>query len=266
MADLMSDAILDTSQIKGHEMRITRKVVLSIFGCGLASALSAQGFFNLDFESANIAGYSPGNNVPTNAAIPGWTAYYFQTGRGGGPASEVAYDALSLGGSVISVNDTNTYAGFVPLQGRFSVLLFGGSFQVSSMIGQRGLVPNGTQSLQMEISTDGYLLPLGQFIVTLNGQAISMVPLATFPTYTLYGGDVSSFGNQLAALEITAPGVTSGVLGNPILLDDIVFSSQPIPEPGTVCLLVLGTLILGFRRTRGRQRDSRMTSRSLPAQ
>jgi len=165
---------------------MTKKVMFIIFGFSLANNLCAQGFFNLDFESANISGFSPGNNnVPTNAAIPGWTAYYFQPGQGVEPVSEAAYDALSIGGAAISVNDTNTSASFVPLQGQFSVFLFGGAFQQSATIGQRGLVPNGTQSLRMEIGTDGYVQPIGPFTVTLDGQAISMVALSTLPNLTI---------------------------------------------------------------------------------
>ena len=71
-----------------------------------------------------------------------------------------------------------------------------------------------------------------------------MVPLASFPAYTLFGGDVTSFENQTATLEITAPGVSTGALGNPILLDAITFSSQSIPEPTETSLLALGTLVL----------------------
>ncbi len=218
----------------------------------------SQGFVNLNFESAQIPnGTSQGSLISTNSGIPGWTASSFQPQSGTQEVSQVFYDVISLGGAEISINDTNTSASFVPLQGRFSVFLFGGSFQQSVTISQRGLVPNGSQSLQMQISTDGYVRPIGQFVVALNGEAISMVPLATFPTYTLYGGDASSFENQLATLDITASAVQSGPGPNPILLDGIVFSSQAIPEPGTLCLLVLGTLILGFRWKRSHP-DSRM--------
>ena len=46
----------------------------------LAGTLQVQGqgtFVNLDFESANVSGYPPNSsNVPTNSAIPGWSASY----------------------------------------------------------------------------------------------------------------------------------------------------------------------------------------------
>jgi hypothetical protein len=231
----------------------TNLVTLLLFFVGNCLA---QGFINLNFEAANVSGYSPGDmNVPTNAAIPGWTAHYFQSGQGVQPAAEIWYDTLSIGGAVISVNDSNTSPSFAPLQGKFSVLLFGAVFERSATISQRGLVPTSTQSLRMQISTDGYTLPIGQFIVTLDGQVISMVPLATFPAYTLFGGDISSFENQPATLEITAAGVPPGELGNPIELDDIVFSSQPIPEPTEISLLGLGMLaLMNFRASTYRKK------------
>src|SRR6266576_909632 len=102
-------------------MKITNKVIFIIIGFGLVNTLCAQGFLNLNFEAANISGFSPGaSNVPTNAALPGWTAHYFQPGAGIEPVPVVWYDTASLGGAVISINDTNTGSGFVPLQGRFS--------------------------------------------------------------------------------------------------------------------------------------------------
>ena len=40
----------------------------------------SQGFVNLDFESANLSGYSsPAGGVLTSDAIPGWTAYIGST-------------------------------------------------------------------------------------------------------------------------------------------------------------------------------------------
>jgi PEP-CTERM motif len=74
-----------------------------------------------------------------------------------------------------------------------------------------------------------------------------MIPLAVFPTYTLFGGDVSQFANQTAGLSITALGVTSGPGPNPVLLDNIQFSSAPIPEPSSLALVALGGLFIGWR-------------------
>lgn len=113
------------------------------------------------------------------------------------------------------------------------------------MISQTGMVPSGTKSLLMEVRQ--YL----GFIVTLGGQAINMVPLQTASNYTLYGGDISSFSGQLAQLSITAP--PTGV-PNAVLLDDIVFSPNAVPEQSELALSTLGAILLVFHRWRNSSR------------
>jgi hypothetical protein len=205
-----------------------------------------QSFANLNFESANLSGYSPGSqNVPINLALPGWSGY-FLTSTITNQTAQVWYDEMSLGGYAISVNDTNNGFGTViPLQGKYSTYLFGGSGNVSARISQTGLVPGGTKTLLMDVNQ--YF----GFGVTLGGQTINMVPLQTFNNYTLYGGDISSFSGQLAELSITAP--PTGV-PNAVLLDDIVFSTQAIPEPNGMSLFGVGALLLGFLRRRNSSR------------
>ena len=225
---------------------ITKSVIFCLI-CSPFICFS-QGFVNLDFENANVSGYSPNSSsVPTDAAFPGWTTVYYQPGFGDQPVSQVAYDAISIGGAIISVNDTNTGFGFVPLEGQFSAFLFGGSSDVSSAISQTGLVPASAKSIRMEI---GNYMAIGSFSVSLNGQMVEMVPLGTFSTYTLYGGDILPFVNQVATLSITAAGVTSGPGPNPVLLDDIQFSSSPVPEPSAFALSTLGGLLLAWRYRR----------------
>ena len=48
-------------------------------------------------------------------------------------------------------------------------------------------------------------------------------------------GDISMFAGQTGELRFAGAG----------LFDDIQFSNQPIPEPGTFCLFGLGALLLG---------------------
>jgi PEP-CTERM motif len=228
---------------------------LTIFFAALLLCQSshAQGFVNLNFESAHTSGYPPHDNVQTGDAIPGWAASFFITGIGNVYPSEIWQNAISLGGGGISINDTNTGFSFAPLAGKYSVFLFGGNyvsgefFPESATISQSGLVPVGSQSIQMRIGNYG---GMGIFAVALNGQQISMIPLAVFPTYTLFGGNVSPFANQTAALSITALKVTSGPGPNPVLLDNIQFSSAPIPEPSALALAALGCGLFGFRHWR----------------
>jgi hypothetical protein len=207
------------------------------------------GFTNLNFESAHVSGY-PVNamGVPISAALPGWNASFSNATSGTLAASQVWYDGLSGGGSAISINDTNTGFGFVPLQGKYSAMLFGGgpssnSFY-SATISQTGIVPTGTESLQVQIGNYG-----DAFIVSLSGETINMVPLATFAHYTLYGGDVSTFAGQLETLSFTAP---PAAVTQPSFLevDNILFSTSPVPEPGTLALAAMGAVLLGMGRGR----------------
>ena len=125
-------------------------------------------------------------------------------------------------------------------------MLFGGgpssnSFY-SATISQTGIVPTGTESLQVQIGNYG-----DPFIVSLGGQSINMVPLATFAHYTLYGGDVSSFGGHLETLSFTAP---PAAVTQPSFLevDNIQFLTTPVPEPGTLALVAMGAVLLGLLR------------------
>ena len=211
-------------------------VILAMWIAATSAALS-QSFINLDFEAARITGYTPPSiNVPIGSALPGWDAYFFSS-TVSNQVTQVWYDGISLGGYGISVNDTNSWLGFTPFQGKFSAFLFGGSLNVSAMITQTGLVPAGEKTILMDVST------FYNFRVTVGGQNLNMVPLQIYPNYTVYGGDISGFAGQVVTLSITAP--PTG-LPNAVVLDDIQFSTQPIPEPTGEALLFLGVCIRGL--------------------
>ncbi len=63
---------------------------ISVFAIlAFSQPIHAQGTFqNLNFESANLSGYSPGNHVPVSDALPGWSAY-FTIGGVAQPQTEV---------------------------------------------------------------------------------------------------------------------------------------------------------------------------------
>jgi hypothetical protein len=232
------------------------KITINTFIIALIRILYgfSQGFVNLNFESANVSGYSAGNGVPITSALPGWSAYssYPSGVYSGGFASgatnvltTVIYNAPSLGGPLVSIIDTN---GGVPFQGRYSAILWdGGSFPLySTTISQTGLVPTGTESLLFEGSALG-----AYFGVTINGQTINMNALQVFSNYTLYGGDISTFAGQVETLSFTLPPAT---LGQPseFGLDNIQFSSSTVPEPNEICLTALGGFLLAWSRWKTR--------------
>ena len=220
--------------------------ILSIALLVLAQNGRSQGFVNLNFESANVSGYpQDSSDVPTTSALPGWTAYYSNS-SGTNVATQVWYDGISLGGAIISIIDTNAPS-FTPIQGQYSAFLFGGGSSplYSSSISQTGLVPAGTQSLLFDAYVYG-----APFTVTLGSQTINMVPLQSFSDYTLYGGDIpSDLTDQSETLLFTEP---PAAVSQPSMfeLDNIQFSSVPVPEPSGFALGALGALLLGFRRWR----------------
>jgi hypothetical protein len=207
--------------------------------CLLSSARpsAAQGAFtNLDFEAVAVPPGFPLGLHPFSELVPGWT---------GGP--NIYYDGYSSGGALVAIEDLN-YPGQhpAPLRGNNSLYLAGGGTQppVGTGISQTGLVPIGSKSLTMDMTFFN-----GTPIISLGGQTISMVPLTTFPTYTVYGGDISSFAGQDEQLSIFEPPPANRP-PSILLVDDIQFSPTPVPEPGTWALLAAGGLLLTVRRPR----------------
>jgi hypothetical protein len=197
----------------------------------------AQGFVNLNFESATITPVFPPltSTIVANNAIPGWTAYF-----GGVAQTSISYNGFSLGGATVSLGDTNNPSGLLPLRGKYSVLLQGSSLgaPTAASIGQTGQVPINTLSLLFFQSLTVYGLQ-----VTFNGHVIPLFQTGVTTNYAIMGGDISAFAGQTGQLLFSAlPN-----LGN-ALLDNIQFSSSSIPEPSALALITLGGLLLGYRR------------------
>jgi hypothetical protein len=228
----------------------------------------AQGTFqNLNFEAASIPnGTPPGSLVPVEAALPGWSVNAPSDVSNG--TNFIPYDGYSLGGTVISVLDTNVGLGFVPLQGKYTAALFGGP-SVAAIISQTGLVPGFSKSLQLAAFTSG-----APFIVTLGGQTINMVPLSQhssqgFPSsYTVYGGDISSFAGLTEQLSISEPALAVAPPSQ-LFLDSIVFSPNAVPEPSALAVGVLGAVGMfawnrGNRGSAARRKDVKTKAEALP--
>jgi hypothetical protein len=199
----------------------------------------SQGFVNLNFESANVSGYSQATYIPIAKAFPGWSATMFNASTTNANPP-IVYDGISTGGAGISIVDKNAAA--APLNGNFSAFLFGGGTSVpdSVELSQTGLVPAGTLSLLF----NAYNVA-APFVVTLGGQIVNMVPLQTFSNYTLYGGNISSMAGAVESLNFIEP-PASFVGPSFFELDNIQFSSSPVPEPGALALTAFGSILLGF--------------------
>ena len=149
------------NQMKGMTMKKT-SVILLVVLLTLDGGHS-QGFINLNFESANVSGYSPNSSIPIADGLPGWSASLFNSGTTN-TLTQIVYDGISLGGPGVSVIDTNAPA-FGPLQGKYSAFLFGGGTSgnlLSASISQTGVVPVGTESLMLDAYVYG-----ASFSVTL---------------------------------------------------------------------------------------------------
>src|SRR3974390_321110 len=92
-------------------------VVGILFSSVFANAQGTFTFQNLDFESANVSGYSPGSMISVSAALPGWSAYI-----GGSQIQQMWYDVTSVGTTEIAVVDQFGMAHFPPLQGNYSAV------------------------------------------------------------------------------------------------------------------------------------------------
>jgi hypothetical protein len=194
-----------------------------------------QGFVNLNFENATVTRVSPDfpNYIYASNAIPGWTTYL-----GGASQDGIGYNTVSLGGAAIFLEDTNANSlGPPPIQGTYSILLEGStaSTPTAASIGQTGQIPPGTMSMTFWGYSSG---------VSFGGQSLSLVVLSTTPNYYVYGADVSALVGQTGQLLFTAQP------GDYNIIDNIQFSSSPIPEPSSLALGALGASLLGFRRWR----------------
>jgi hypothetical protein len=199
------------------------KALVLLFAASSAPAQST--FQNVDFESADLTEYLPGNTVPAANAFPGWTVN----------ATYILYDGSSLSGEAIGIYDTNDpskisiqgtyYAGFGP--GNSS---FGGTNTIS--LGQTGTIPLGTHSITFWGEIAGLQ-------ITFAGQPLAFSQIGSTANYNIYGADISAFAGQTGQLLFSAPPFT-----HPANLDNIQFSPSQVPEPETFALSALGALLL----------------------
>jgi len=198
---------------------------------------SAQGtFVNLNFEQAVIP---PGslNFVAASNGMPGWTIYNNYPGN-----DLVLYDTFTLGSPAVGIHD-GLYpqnGALAPLQGIYSAFLqpsaLGGS---PGAIGQIGRIPSAAQSLRFyAVGVDPALL------VSFGGYSLSLMPIGSGPNYTIYGADISPYAGQTGELLFQAA-MPAGGLSLGTELDNIFFSTTPVPEPSVIALFALSALILG---------------------
>jgi len=205
----------------------------------------AQGFINLDFESANTSGYSSGYSspilIPTNNAVPGWTVYF-----GSAQQPTIPYNTIALDSASVDLEGTNSQYGPYPIQGNYSIYVQGGTqfdpdHNGASMM-QTGQIPADALSIIFWGGSGNFSTQPSVLNVTFNGQNLSLTDMGDTANYTIWAADISAFAGQTGTLSFHAPWQTSS------LLDNIQFSSSPIPEPSALGLSALGGLLLACRR------------------
>ncbi len=200
----------------------------------IVNSIQAFGAFqNLDFESANISKYPQPDlgPFPISDVLPGWSAYY-----GGEQTSYVWYNNRSLGSSLISLFDNNSPDDpyIASMDGNYSASLDARTFPVS--IAQTGTIPAGSLSVVFLVRN----ISEGTLVVTFDGNVLPYVKTWSEPNFDIYNADISSYDGKTGELRFTE---NSGCN----VLDDIQFSTEAVPEPNTLVLSVLGSLLLFWR-------------------
>jgi hypothetical protein len=215
-------------------------------GIGILSILissrvaEAQGFINLDFESANLTPTPAGEyggEVSAADALPGWQAFL-----GTEQISQILQNNFTLGNASVDILGPDWSGGGI-IEGQYTIVLqpgvdpFGSGQTVSASIAQTGLVPADAQSLEFKAVANS------PFSVSLDGTSLPLIVLGEGDDYTLYGADISDFSGQTETLAITAlaaPNTTD-------CFDSFVFSPSSVPEPNVISLAALGGLVLVWR-------------------
>jgi len=150
----------------------------------------------------------------------------------------ISYNDPALGSTFVTLIATNGSQ----LAGNYSVLLQGGETASAATISQTGLVPASAESLTFLAVGDAPYPYEPDLQVLLGGQDLTFSAISNELNYTLYGANISTFADQMETLSFSAPEATSGY--NNWEIDNIQFSSSPVPEPGTLALAILGGLFI----------------------
>jgi len=211
-----------------------------LISCVLLSTKAQGTLKNLDFEQATIVPLDLSQQFySASNALPYWTVYF-----GNSPVNYVLYDNVTIGSPAVSIHDS--LSALQPLQGNYSVVLqhSSGGPPTSAAIGQTGQLPQDVASIVF------YVASYQTLQVTFAGNSISLVQLGTTASYSIYGGDIATYAGQTGELLFTDIASTS----QPMMLDSIQFSTQPIPEPSVFGLLALSGLLFCLRRQRNSAR------------
>jgi hypothetical protein len=214
-----------------HVTLAFRKTLAVAGACAFLTGAYGQGiFFNLDFELAHVPDVPAGQygaNVSSFDGVPGWTTYI-----GINEVTTVLHNNISLGAASIDLLGP-AWSGLGPIiQGNYTVRLQPISdLSAYASIAQIGIIPADTRTLLLA----SWFLPPA---VYFNGQQIVLTPLGgNSSTYYTFGADISRFAGQTGELRFAGD----------CELDDIQFSTQPIPEPAAGALFGLAAAFVAWQ-------------------
>jgi hypothetical protein len=239
-------------------------LLISLCAASVNGQPNQPSFANLGFESAQVAPSPPTffTYAPVASAIPVWTVEV-----GGVQTTQVIYNGfygstagVALFGPGWTQQAQNEYH-YGVLDGNYTVLLeSGGGLGTgefgNASIAQTGFVPFGTQSLQFETGANSLSI-YGGLTVSFDGSNLPLTVVSTGQSssglaYDVMGADIAPYAGQVGQLEFT-----SGISGAPdgydyayVLLDDITFSPQTVPEPTILSLTLISGLLCGARKWR----------------
>lgn len=198
-----------------------------------------QNFSDLDFEGIGASSIpSDGIWLGWSLAAPGW-----QHAEGGDSVFVYHHNPpqASIAQYYFLVDSSSTL--WSPLAGNYSLALVSGHFNrydpnspwVNASISEQGVIPSDAKSFHM--------LAAGDFTLSIDSSVIPMTSMGG----DLYSGDISAFDGQFATVQIENDSMQTQ---QPLIVDNLGFSPQPVPEPSSVGLisLGLGALALGLRR------------------
>jgi hypothetical protein len=231
--------------------KATLTMILKVVIVALAwpVAVSAQGTFqNLNFESADLASIPPGQSggeEPLLSAIPSWTGYL-----GNVQISECLQNNYTLGTASIDIFGPQWQRnGPGIIEGNYTIMLQAGvtAGPVNTSIAQSGEIPANAGSLQFRAWE---LYGANSFSVSFAGNSLSIFLLGTGQSpsgqpYDIYGANISQFEGQIGQLEFTS---VYNSTDPSLLLDDIAFSPQSIPEPSPLVLTEVGAIAFALYR------------------